>query len=248
MKKTYPDLVSPHLKGILREDETRQATGGTKPAECSEPDVPIGETVQDRGRKADPECSHETQPVLRADPSLRPAQKAAVRLYGWMQALVSALLLVLLIFLFAVKIIGIEGSSMLPTLRNGDYVLATAGLLSPPKQGDVVVLRKNSFMSDPIVKRVIATAGQTVDINFETGAVRVDGKLLNEPYILEKTKTMYDVSFPVKVPEGCIFVLGDNRNRSTDSRYSGVGMVDDRYILGKVLMILAPPGRIGAIR
>ncbi|MDD4715852.1 MAG: signal peptidase I [Oscillospiraceae bacterium] len=233
---TRPDLTAPLFRepgSIDKAQKTNEQAKGKVPLTAT-----VGKTAQEDGKWTSSSSG----------PALCLSQKAAIRLYKWLQPLVSALVLVLLMFLFVVKIIGIEGSSMLPTLKNGDYILATAGLLSTPKQGSVVVLKKESFISDPIVKRVIATAGQTVDIDFAAGTVRVDGKLLNEPYILEKTHMMYDVSFPVKVPEGCVFVLGDNRNKSTDSRYSGVGMVDNRYIMGRVLMVLAPLGRIGAVQ
>lgn len=245
MKKTVPHLEAPLFREPCFIDQTEEVTDPVLPdpngMECLAP------------QGADVGFQSDGQAVLgvssrRAACALGSAQRASIRLYGWMEALVSAVLLVLFLFLFVVRVISIDGSSMLPTLKDRDFVLVTAGLLSQPRQGDVLVLRKSSFMADPIVKRVIATEGQQVDIDFKSGMIRVDGKLLQEPYILEKTHQQYDVAFPVTVPEGCVFVLGDNRNESTDSRYSGVGMLDNRYILGKVLLILAPPGRIGAIK
>ena len=116
-----------------------------------------------------------------------------------------------------------------------------------PEKGDVVVLTKDSFLPVPIVKRVIATEGDTVDINFETGEVSVNGVVQDEPYIAEETFTVFDVDFPQTVPENCIFVLGDNRNNSTDSRYSGLGMVDTRYLLGKVLWRIYPLNSFGSV-
>ena len=135
---------------------------------------------------------------------------------------------------------------MKPTLHNRDWMVIS-NLFYQPKQGDIVVLTKRQFMEQPIVKRVIAVGGQTVDIDFDTGEVTVDGVVLDEPYIAEKTHRQYDVSFPAKVPENCIFVMGDNRNHSSDSRVSTLGMVDKRYILGRLLIRIFPLNQFGPV-
>ena len=106
--------------------------------------------------------------------------------------------------------------------------------------GDVVVLRKESFLEEPIVKRVIATEGQIVDIDFLTGSVYVDGVLLKEDYINELTFTEEGMAFPLVVPEGSIFVMGDNRNHSNDSRDSRLGTVDTRYVIGRAVLLAFP--------
>ncbi len=167
-------------------------------------------------------------------------------IYEWMQSLVAALLVCVLVFAFLVRIIGIIGSSMEHTFSDGDSVVIS-NLFYEPKQGDVVVLRKLSFMEEPIIKRVIAVAGQTVDIDFEKGIVRVDDKPLTEPYIAEPTLTPLDFDGKITVPENCVFVMGDNRNYSADSRDSRVGCVDTRYIMGKVLIRLLPFEKFGTI-
>ena len=103
--------------------------------------------------------------------------------------------------------------------------------------------------SRPIVKRVIATEGQTVDIDFSTGEVRVDGEVQDEPYINEPTLTNFDdgLTYPVTVPEGCVFLMGDNRNHSSDSRYAPIGCVETDNILGKVILRIFPFSRIGRV-
>lgn len=179
-------------------------------------------------------------------------------LYEWVQALVCSVLAVVVIFTFGVRLIGVDGHSMVPTLQHGDRLLVLNSMFYDDYQyGDIVILTKETFLSAPIVKRVIAVGGQTVDIDFESGSVYVDGKLLNEPYINELTFQEEGVEFPVVVPEGSIFVMGDNRNHSDDSRNSRLGTVDTRYVIGKAVLLAFPGpdvrteerdfGRIGVI-
>jgi signal peptidase I len=163
--------------------------------------------------------------------------------YEWVQALVYSVLTVVVIFTFGVRLIGVDGRSMVPTLQDGDRLLVANPMFYDDfKYGDIVVLTKESFLAEPIVKRVIAVGGQTVDIDFDSGSVYVDGKLLNEDYINELTFTTDGTEFPVTVPEGSIFVMGDNRNHSNDSRDVRLGTVDTRHVIGKA-MVLVFPGR-----
>lgn len=169
------------------------------------------------------------------------ASTAGQSLYEWVRALVSSVLAVVLIFTFAVRLIGVDGHSMVPTLQDGDRLAVTVGVLARAyRAGDIVVLRKQSFLEEPIVKRVIAVEGQTVDIDFTTGSVTVDGKVLNEPYINELTFRSDGTEFPLTVPEGSVFVMGDNRNHSNDSRDIRLGTVDTGYIIGKASFLLYP--------
>ena len=162
-------------------------------------------------------------------------------LYEWTQALVCSVLAVVLLFTFAARLIGVDGRSMVPTLQNGDRLLVVTPLLTDDyRQGDIVVLRKQSFLEEPIVKRVIATGGQRVDIDFSSGSVYVEGRELEEPYIAELTFEEEGMKFPLTVPEGSVFVMGDNRNHSNDSRDYRLGTVDERYIIGKAVFLLYP--------
>ncbi|MDR3982641.1 MAG: signal peptidase I [Dysosmobacter sp.] len=171
------------------------------------------------------------------------AEKEGRDLYEWVQALVCSVLTVVLVFTFGIRLIGVDGHSMVPTLQDGDRLLVTTSLLTGDYEyGDIVIIQKGSFAGgEPIVKRVIATGGQTVDIDFETGAVYVDGTLLEEDYINELTFVEEGTEFPLTVPEGSIFVMGDNRNHSSDSRDASLGTVDTRYVIGRAV-ILAFPG------
>ncbi|MBR3640857.1 MAG: signal peptidase I [Oscillibacter sp.] len=162
-------------------------------------------------------------------------------LYEWLQALIGAVLAVLLVFTFAVRLIGVDGHSMLPTLQHQDRLLVLSPLISDRyRAGDIVIVRKQTFMTDPIVKRVIATEGQTVDIDFSAGVVYVDGTPIEEEYINEPTYKAEGTAFPLTVPEGSIFVMGDNRNHSNDSRDSRLGTVDTRYVIGKAFFLAYP--------
>ena len=168
-------------------------------------------------------------------------EKQGREAFEWTQALVCSVLTVVLIFTFLIRLIGVDGHSMVPTLQDGDRLLLLNAALCPDYQyGDIVVLRKDSFSEEPIVKRVIATAGQTVDIDFDNGEVVVDGTPLDEPYINELTFLEEGTEFPLTVPEGSVFVMGDNRNHSSDSRDSRLGTVDTRYIIGKAVFLAFP--------
>lgn len=163
-------------------------------------------------------------------------------LYEWVQSLVDSVLVVVAIFTFVIRMMGVDGHSMLNTLQHGDRLLVVNSMLYHDyKYGDIVILRKNGvFDDDPIVKRVIAVEGQTVDIDFAEGIVYVDGEALEEDYIREPTYTAEGTEFPLTVPEGSIFVMGDNRNGSSDSRDYRLGTVDTRYVIGKAAFLIFP--------
>lgn len=180
-------------------------------------------------------------------------------LYEWAQALVCSVLAAVVVFAFGVRVVGVSGGSMRETLQNGDLLLVVNGLLCGDyERGDVVIAAKSSFESgEPIVKRVIATGGQTVDVDFDSGTVCVDGEILEEPYIRENTHLPEGTEFPFTVPEGCVFLMGDNRNGSRDSRDPELGAVDERCLIGRAVFLLLPGmtedlgmrewGRIGAL-
>ena len=129
-------------------------------------------------------------------------------LYEWVQALVCSVLTVVILFTYVIRLIGVDGRSMVPTLQHGDRLLVLNSMLYDDyKYGDIVVLRKETFMQDPIVKRVIATEGQKVDIDFANGCVYVDDELLMEDYINELTFLEEGTEFPLTVPENSVFVM-----------------------------------------
>lgn len=162
-------------------------------------------------------------------------------LYEWIRSAVSVVLFAVLLFTFVVRLMGVQGPSMRQTLQQDDVLLVlNSPLAGEYRQGDIVIARKESFSEDPIVKRIIAVGGQTVDIDFSAGTVYVDGEALDEDYINDRTYTYEGTDFPLTVPEGSVFLMGDNRNMSTDSREPRIGTVDTRYLIGKAVFLIFP--------
>lgn len=178
-------------------------------------------------------------------------------IFDWLEVLVHAIIAVVICFTFVFRIATIDGPSMENTLHDGERIVIS-NLFYEPKVGDIVVISRNKENSvytmneqnTPIIKRIIALEGQTVDIDFEAGVVYVDGVALEEPYTKTPTNANHGIQFPVTVDEDCVFVLGDNRNDSLDSRSPQIGeygMIDTRYILGKALFRILPLDKIGGI-
>jgi signal peptidase I len=155
-------------------------------------------------------------------------------IYDMASVIVSAILTVGIIFTFLFKISTVSGESMENTLRNGDKLIISA-ITQNIEYGDVVVTSQPNAYGKVLIKRVIAVGGQTVWFNEETNRVVVDGKELDEPYIKEEMEFLLSMSKLYRVPEGKIFVMGDNRNNSADSRDSYIGMIDERFVVGKVV-------------
>jgi signal peptidase I len=167
----------------------------------------------------------------------------AAACYEWVEALITALTAVMILFVFLFRVnIGVIGDSMKPNYQEGFRVFVSCADHNLSR-GDVVVIDSNATkLNERIIKRVIATEGQKVNINFETGIVSVDGKELDESDYIRNgiTTNQSDLKFPQTVPPGHIFVLGDNRPVSNDSRSSDIGMIDRRYVIGKVDFLLKP--------
>lgn len=167
----------------------------------------------------------------------------------YLHDLIYMLMAILLVFLLLFRVIVVSGDSMYSTLWDGDYLLLLSNVFyHTPQRGDIVVISKSDFDNgSPIVKRVIATEGQTVDIDFKNGIVYVDGMALEEDYIHNLTVDSEGVVFPLTVNEGCIFVLGDNRAVSKDSRNPEIGQIDKREILGKAIYLMIPGTHHGTL-
>ena len=165
--------------------------------------------------------------------------------FEWIETFIFALAAVLLMFTFVMRYVVVDGTSMTDTLKDRD-ALIISNLGYKPKTGDIIVISAPHYKTDePLVKRVIATEGQTVDIDFKTWKVTVDGVVLDEDYVkFVPGMSMEDYGnagmYPITVDKNCVFVMGDNRNGSIDSRSSRIGQLNEKYILGKVIFRVWP--------
>lgn len=167
----------------------------------------------------------------------------ASEIFDWVEMLLIAVAAVVLVFVFLCRTVMVDGSSMNPTLEHGNHLLISR-LFYTPAFGDIVVITQPNSEEKTLIKRVIATGGQTLEVDLEHNAVYVDGKEMDNSFILEPMTRAYDLSGPVTVPEGYVFVMGDNRNNSLDSRSVGVGMIREEYIMGRVFFSLLPFGSV----
>ena len=176
-------------------------------------------------------------------------ETAVSGIMAYLHDFVWLLAVVLFMFMLIFRVVVVSGPSMQATLLDGDYLFLVGNLFyNNPQQGDIIVASKESFRDgEPIVKRVIATEGQKVDIDFTLGVVYVDDIPLDEPYTLTPTNIQEGIRFPIIVEDNCVFVMGDNRNDSKDSRSNEIGQIDCREILGKAVFLIFPGNNKGAV-
>ena len=165
-----------------------------------------------------------------------------VSVYDMVSIVMSAFIIIAVVFTFVFRLVGVDGTSMTDTLQHGDWLLTVNK--ESYERGDIVVITEPNYFDEPLIKRVIAKGGETVDIDYATSTVYVDGVALKEPYTREDfiLQKFDDIDFPYTVPEGHIFCMGDNRNGSTDSRSNLIGSLDERYVLGKAVVRILPFG------
>ena len=160
----------------------------------------------------------------------------------YLHDLIFMLAALMIAFLLLFRMVVVSGPSMYGSLWDGDWLLVLSSVFyQNPEQGDIIIASKDSFNAgEPIIKRVIATGGQKVDIDFEAGIVYVNDVALEEEYTYTPTNMKEGMEFPLIVSDGCVFAMGDNRNKSRDSRYPDIGLIDKREILGKAVFLIFP--------
>ena len=175
-----------------------------------------------------------------------PQQSKTCEVYEWFESFVFALGFTLLVLVFGFNFSRVSGSSMEPTLQDGTHVLVQTAFYNPHR-GDVITTDAHIDYGKPLSKRVIGVEGDVVDIDSTTGAVSINGTVLSEPYISAPTTQPTDVAFPLTVPKGQVFVMGDNRPYSLDSRFNEVGCIDARDVLGKIVFRISPISQMGKV-
>lgn len=214
------------------------------------------DNITDRSKTVEP-ATVETADT--ADGKLRTADEAgsasgnvkkiAASVFDVVEMFVICTMVILLVFSYIARLTVVEGTSMEDTLHDKDYLIVQ-GIGYTPHRGDIVVIHKISAPSypKPIIKRVIAVGGDTVDIDFDTWTVYVNGEAIDEPYTNLESGVLYsDLKFPLTVDEGKIFVLGDHRNHSSDSRVAQLGQIDERCVVGRAIFRILPFDKIGVI-
>lgn len=167
-------------------------------------------------------------------------------IFEWMEAIVASFIVIVFIFTFIFRVVAVDGQSMYPTLDDQSRILIS-GVFYKPKYGDIIVITHETSKDIPIIKRVIGVAGDTVEIDYTDGTVILNGEPLIEHYIREPITPILGYEFVVKVPEGHVFVLGDNRNQSDDSRVAEIGMINEKLIMGKAVFQIFPFSKFGKI-
>lgn len=238
----------------IRENDSPEETalpaeaGAVAPADGDADDVtlePVGDPAAESAGVA-PDVSPDTE-----NGAGKPGQNAIGSLLDYLEIFAFSVAAVLVVFTMLFRLCRVDGSSMRKTLENGQMLITTS--VGEPEPGDIIVFSMTTDspyydLNEALVKRVIAKGGDVVNIDYQAGTVSVNGEVLQEAYIAEPTYLGYDVTFPYTVPEGTVFVMGDNRNASLDSRSSYVGCIDERDILGKVLLCFLPFSDFGVVK
>ena len=168
------------------------------------------------------------------------SNKIANASFDIVKTIIFVFALVSILFTYFIRDANVSGSSMSPALHNGDKVLLT-NFNYEPKTGDIIAANAESLPEKRIIKRVIATEGQSLEIDYSTGKVYVDGILLDEEYTNAITrKSSNEYKFPYIIPENSIFVMGDNRAISLDSRDAKLGLISEDDVIGKAQFIFYP--------
>ena len=169
------------------------------------------------------------------------------KLYDFIESVASAVLLITVCTLFFFRVIVVDGDSMQNTINIQEKIISSNFLFNAEK-GDIVVTDSNNGYGKPLIKRVIAIGGDEIKIDYSTGEVYVNGNQLVEGYIYEKIAPIPADNIEMKVPEGYVFLMGDNRNHSFDSRAEEIGVINENNLLGKAVFRISPLSKIGKVQ
>lgn len=171
---------------------------------------------------------------------------AVAGLFDWIRCILFAISIVIICLTFVFRLVDVDGSSMYDTLQHGDKVIVT-NFMYEPKDGDIVVISHGAEYTNPIIKRVIATEGETIKLDYDNDRIIVNGVVIDEPYLDGSTfgGNIGDNDVPEVVPKGMIFVMGDNRKVSMDSRSTQIGLIDVNNVIGKAQFVAFPFGDFG---
>ena len=176
-----------------------------------------------------------------------PASKFSGFCFEWLETFIQAIIIVVMLMTFAFRVVMVDGDSMRETLHHQDRLIVMRWDYTP-QNGDIVVISQGEHVDHPIIKRVIATEGQSLEIDYAKGTVTVDGKVLDEPYIKEPMWRQGDAEIPKVIPKGYYFVMGDNRNNSDDSRVKRIGLIPKEHIVGKASFRVYPFNAVGPLK